>query len=162
MNILKHQKGYSLLELLIIFSIIAIIITLASANLMGATRRTVKSTNFSTLVSDLKSQQVKAMNGDTEGASSNNNYGIYFESNKYTLFRGNSYSPSDTHNFTINLPTGTELSDITFNNSLILFAAGSGEFISFNNTKNSLKIKNTTDGSTKGLIINKFGTITTN
>jgi hypothetical protein len=85
-------------------------------------------TSVDTFKADFKNQQLKAMLGDTEGGSAPDNYGIHFDTNSYTLFRG-PWSASDPNNFTVNLPPSIEVTTTfidEFSESLINFEKGTG------------------------------------
>lgn len=156
----KNQKGFTLVELIVTIGILAILLGMITLNLGGIERRTTINASVDTLISDLKQQQIKAMVGDTEGRVSNDNYGIHFESNRYILFHGNSYSSSDTSNFPVNLSSGTNITNILFSNSDLIFASVSGEIVGFTPGQNSVTITNSTDGQQKSIIINKYGAVT--
>jgi prepilin-type N-terminal cleavage/methylation domain-containing protein len=111
------SKGFTVIELIITMGIIAILSSLATVNLVTIQRHTSVSATILTLQADLKQQQLKAMDGDTQViGSASSNYGIRFETNKYTLFR-NSFIDGTVDNFAVNLDGNlafTTLGDITF------------------------------------------------
>lgn len=159
-NFLKQKRGFTIPELLIVMSVFGILITFITINLLGLQRKTSLNAVVTTLITDMKHQQVKAMSGDTEGRSSSDNYGIYFESDRYTLFHGNYYVLSDTSNFVVNLSEDLEFSSILFPSSTMLFANGSGEIVDFNPGLNTIVLRNKGTGEKKTIEINKHGVIT--
>jgi prepilin-type N-terminal cleavage/methylation domain-containing protein len=159
---MKMQKGFSLIEMLVVFGILMTFITIGTMNLFGLANKTFQNKTYTALASDIKAQQVKAMNGDTDGSYATTNYGIYFQSDKYTLFKGNNYSANDVYNHVITLPNDTKLSNITFTNSQIVFASGSGELINFSSSHNGLQILSTSNNTSKPFSINRFGVVTSN
>ena len=126
---MKRRKlfnfGFTLIELLIAMGIIAIISAYAVVNLIRPQTKATLDTTVTTLITDLKSQQIKAMVGESEGASAAN-YGINLETTRYTLFKGNTFNVNDSANFVVNLEGGATLST-TFSGNTIIFARRSGE-----------------------------------
>ena len=115
------QKGFTFPELIVVIGIITTIFAFSVANLSNTQQRTYLSSNITTLISDIKQQQLKAMNGDTDGSGTISDYGIYFETNKYTIFRGTTYSASDARNYTISLESNIQFKDVTFPSSQLVF-----------------------------------------
>lgn len=154
-----QQKGFTLPELLITMGIIAILFGFVVVNLVQLQRQSYLTTTVDTLVSDLYSQQNKAMVGDTEGSGIISPHGVYFESNQYVLFRGSPYNPLDTSNFPVNLDSSLTFSSITFPSSSVIFSKGSGE-TGLANGSNTVTLTDSTNGEQKILELNKYGAIT--
>jgi type II secretory pathway pseudopilin PulG len=154
---LRNVRGMSLIEIIIVIAILMVLIGLASTNFVPTRNRVSLETDITTLVTDLRAQQIKAMAGDTQGTGSNINHGIYFQTNSYTLFRGLIYSPSDTSNSKVNLDDGVAITSSSFPSQTILFATQSGEIIGFSAGQNSLTIKNTLNNEQKTITVNKYG-----
>lgn len=155
---MKNQKGFTIPELLIVMGILAILFGFTTPNLLHFRQRAVINTTVDTLITDLKNQQTKAMVGDTEGSGIISDYGVYFETNKYTLFRGSSYDPLASSNFSIDLdPSQTFSSNVP--DSSIIFSKGSGEtdLVSGSDT---VTLTDSTNGDQKTIQINLYGAIT--
>lgn len=157
-----NQKGFSILEVILAISVLMILLGIATINLLGAANKTYQNTTAQTLYTDLKSQQVKAMNGDTEGTGITGAYGVYFLPTRYILFRGNSYSTSNPTNFAVKIPDDVNFTNILFPNSQIIFASGSGAFANYITGSNSAIIKNVEGLGAKTVTINRFGVVTSN
>lgn len=147
------QKGFTLPELLIVMGILAIIFTFTTPNLIHFQRKSALNTTVDTLLTDLKSQQIKAMVGDTQGSGVISDYGVYFETNRYILFRGSSYNPLDSSNFPVNLDTSLTFTSV----SSVIFSKGSGE-VSF--APISVVLDDTTNTDQKTIQTNVYGAIT--
>ena len=78
-------------------------------------------------------------------------YGIHFESTSYTLFTG-TYG---TENYVVDLDPNIAFTGVTFQNSEVVFAAGSGDITG---TTDSASISNSVTGEVKTLRLNKYGT----
>ena len=100
----KLRKGFTLVEVIIVMSIMAALIGLITINLANSQQRASLTSLTQTFVSDLSGQQIKAMIGDSEGRSSSDSYGVHIDTNQYVLFHGVSYSSGDASNFKVILP----------------------------------------------------------
>jgi prepilin-type N-terminal cleavage/methylation domain-containing protein len=152
------RQGFTLIELLIVIGIIAIVSSFAVINLIRPQTKASLDSTLTPLVSDIKEQQLKAMVGDGSG-STPSAYGIYFETNKYTIFKGNTYSLSDTNNFIVNLQGDTSITN-TFTSNQIVFSQRSGEVVGFSSPNNTLTISS--GGDSKTITVNALGNININ
>ena len=141
------SRAFTLIELLVVMGIFAIMIGFTSINLIRPQTTSSLYTTIDQINSDLKQQQIRAMSGD--GASS---YGVYFETNRYTLFTGSAYSVGASDNFIVNLEGGITISNPQ---TSVVFAQRSGE-----TTSTSFTITNTNSGEQKIITINSLGAIT--
>lgn len=155
----KRLAGFTLIELIVTLSVLTILTGLTSVNLLGFYAKNTLNTSIPILISDLKQQQLKAMVGDTDGDTSHSAYGIYFQSDRYTLFQGPSYSDIDTANFDIVLNRDLQFSNIFLPDSQIVFASGSGEVANYDQNFDYVTLKNTSTDETKTVRINQYGTI---
>ena len=147
----KKQNGFTLIELIIAMGIFAIITGLVTINLLGAQHTASIDSTVTTLIADIKQQQIKAMAGDTEGRGATDQYGVHFDANKYVLFHG-SYNAMDNANFVVNLE-----GSLNFTGSGdIIFLKGSGE----NSGLNAIVIKDSLTNRQKTININNYGVIT--
>ena len=153
------QKGFTFPELIVVIGIITTIFAFSVANLSNTQQRTYLSSNITTLISDIKQQQLKAMNGDTDGSGTISDYGIYFETNKYTIFRGTTYCASDVRNYTISLESNIQFKDVTFPSSQLVFQKGSGEVNGYTTNTDTFTIWNTITQEEKVITINRYGAI---
>lgn len=157
----KNSFGFSLPELIVVIGILMILLSLSSINLLTIYGKTSLGTKTSTLISDLKHQQLKSMVGDTEGEVSAESYGIYFEQNRYTLFKGSSYSPTDPLNFIINLESDLQFSSIAFPQSQVVFSRGSGEIAGYTSDSDTVTLTNIRTADSKTLEFNRYGVVVT-
>jgi len=155
---LKFNSGFTLVELLVIMGISAILFLLISMNFSDARTGTSLTTTGDTLLSDLKSQQTKAMVGDTEGRGIPDTYGVYIKPTSYVLFHGESYVPASTDNFEIKAADGVTLST-TFPSGTIIFATNSGDLVNFNAAQNQIIVKDAYTTRQKVIQFNKLGTV---
>ncbi len=156
---LQTSRGLTLIELLLVIGILSILFAIGIVSLTNIRVISGNSSASVVLISDLKTQQIKAMTGDTEGRGVPDNYGVKILSNRYVLFHGLTYNPSDTSNFSVPVDNGYILST-TFPNSTILFASESGQLVGFVPNQNTISLTSTPSGQVKTIQFNAYGTIT--
>lgn len=152
----KLERGFTLVELTIVIGIVLILFGLSWINFTSLPSRATLQTDSVALINDLKSQQMLAMTGDTGGSGVESDYGIHFESGSYTLFKGNTYTPGASGNFSVDLGNANlSFTNITFPNSIIVFAKGSGEM-----APGEVSITDALTGNVKTIKLNKYGATT--
>jgi len=150
----SSSAGFTAMEVILVMSIIAVLLTLVTVNLFKFQHKSQLSSTVESFLADYKEQQIKAMVGDASGTATPSAYGVHIETSSYTLFR-NSYG---TSNFTVSLPGGTQFST-TFPSSQVIFATGSGQLTTYINGQNTITLTDTGDGSQKVITINRYGVV---
>ncbi|MCL4338328.1 hypothetical protein M1271_01415 [Patescibacteria group bacterium] len=156
----NHKKGMSIVELVVVMAFFLILSGTITVNLLGLQQRTTLSSSLTTLINDIKSQQLKAQTGDAQGGTSDGNFGIYFESTKYTLFNGSVYNQSDPSNLVINLGENITFPNISFPLGSLVFIKGSGEISGFTPGSDTIVIRNTASNEQNTIMLNRYGVIT--
>ncbi len=157
-NLNKNNKGYTFIELILVVAIISILISFIIINLSTSKERASMSSQVTTIIADLKTQQLKSMVGDTSGTGTISTYGIHFYTDHYDLFHG-TYTQGNSSNFTVQLDTSLNLSSITLPSSEIDFNNGDGSVTNFVAGQNTITVQDTTSGNQKTITINQWGTI---
>jgi type II secretory pathway pseudopilin PulG len=157
---LSKQKGFTLVELMVIFGVSMILFGLVAFNMIRFQNTSSQQTSIDTLISDLKSQQFMAMTGATEGRSTSDNYGIYFMQDEYVLFHGGTYNPADPTNFTIELPSDIEIQSTTLPSNNVIFTKISGEISGFTAGNNTITVREKNINKQVVITLNKYGVIT--
>ncbi len=157
---IKNFKGFTLVETIVVMGIIAALTGLGTINLIGAKRSADVSASVNVLIADLKSQQSRTMSGDTESGLVIDDYGVYFATREYTLFRGADFVSSDpASHFVVELSQGIVFSDLNIQDSQVIFEKGSGEVVDYSATENSITLSDPV-GNEKTVLINSLGSIT--
>ena len=156
---MKKQRGFTLVELIIVMGIILMLSGFATINLVKQQNTTSVNSSVDVLVSDIKSQQTKAMAGVKGDLSNNISFGIYFQSDRYVLFRGTTFSSTDSANFTVFFDENIAFSDIKFPNNTIVFQVRSGEVSGFAPGGNTLTIQNVSGLEKKTVTVNRYGVV---
>ncbi len=154
----NRSAGFTLLELVIVIAVTLALLAFATINLFNLPSATTIDTASNTLVEDIKTQQIKAMVGDTEGRGVPDTYGIYFMPTSYVFFHGAAYIANSPDNFTSSLASGYTITT-TFPSSTLVFNKGSGEIVNFSNTQDSITVTDGRTGKQKTMVLNKYGTI---
>ncbi len=153
------ECGVTYVEILVVTGIVAILFAFVYVSLLNVKPTASLQTTITSLASDLRQQQMKAMIGDTEGRATTDTYGIYFQPTSYVLFHGASYAPLDTSNFVVNLDDNLQFSSISLPSSSIIFAKGSGEVVGYSASQNTVTLRNTASGTTKTFQFNVYGSL---
>lgn len=161
-RVIKNNKGLSFIEVIISGAIFLTLIGAITINLLNLQRNRSAEAVVSVLNADLKSQQIKAMSGNTQNTITADEYGIFFESDKYTLFKGETYAPGSESNFEMSLSGSLMIIDINLQNSQVIFEQGSGEVKNYTEEQNSITILDTQTSETRTLSINQYGISTVN
>ena len=153
------KRGITLIETIVVVGVLLTLIGMASISFLPFRSKSTLDTAITTLIADIKSQQIKAMAGDTEGREANDNYGVYFGTNSYTLFHGTDFNPGDSSNFTVTLDDQLLILS-TFPTSEIIFSIKNGQLASFSETQNSITLRDSITGDSKTININRYGVVT--
>jgi len=97
------KRGFTLIEVMLVMAIFSLLMGFVTINLLRPQNKASVDSLSTQLIADIKQQQLKAMVGDSEGQATSQQFGVYFESDGYTLFRGSSYSASEASNFEVTL-----------------------------------------------------------
>jgi len=154
----KISYGFTLIEVLVVLGIFILFLGFLTINIMNIEPKTSLKLDTSTVIADIKKQQLRAMTGD----SFNNQplaFGIFLESNRYTLFGGSTYQAGNPGNSVIALPDNTLIQNITFPGSVIVFLQNSGVINNFVNGANTFAIRNSITNDVKTVTFNKLGTV---
>lgn len=152
---MKKQKGFNLIEILLVISIIFIIVSIVSPNLSEFKKQqTLKNTT-----EDIVSLLNEARN-NTIASKNSTNYGVRFWEDKAILFIGTSYIDS-TDNKQIDFDPYVKISEddgLDLNNSIdeVVFSRLTGDTINYG----TIKVELVSDSSRYKIIsINNIGII---
>lgn len=159
MKTLIRTRGFTLIELVVVMSAVAVLVGLVSVNLVTVQDKANLNTTMNTLIADFRTQQLKAMAGDTQGSGLVGRYGLYFEQNGYTLFPGGTYDPQGSRNVFVELPDSVVFEDITLPQSQIIFEIGNGEVVGFSDSQSTLTLTNTSSDEQEVIELNRYGAI---
>jgi type II secretory pathway pseudopilin PulG len=141
-----------------VLAIIAILFTLSTINLGKSSNVASLSSATSTLLADIRNEQIQAMTGDMGSTSSQQSHGVYIQSNSYILFADSTYTSGDTYNYNVN--TNDVVLSTSFPSNQVVFNAGNGEVNGFTGGSNTITLSE--NGSSKIITINRFGATSVN
>lgn len=152
-----NKNGFTLIELLVTVGLFALLAALAGFVLINAQATPRFETSRNQLIATIRQAQTLAMGGDKADQSTAQNFGIHFENDSYTLFKGSTYSVGDDYNLTTGL-SGVTLSTIDVPSGNIVFKKISGEVESFDEDNNSITLTDD-EGNTATLTVNMLGVV---
>ena len=153
------RRGFTMIDFLVSVAVFLAVVGLVTVNLNSGYLKVAGSGELVKLVSDLRSQQLKAMLGDTEGRVSPTEYGVYLGTTEYVLFYGSSYVPGASDNFVVVLPGDLEFANVTMLNREILFARGSGEVADYLEGFDGWQLISPGGGKITTFQINRYGVV---
>lgn len=156
----SNQTGFTLVELLVVMGLLAILLSLTTVNLFSPQTDASLEGDVLTIANDIKAQQLRAMSGDSGSDGVTEPFGIYVQSNQYTLFKDAAYSGGSADNFVISTTSGITLTT-NLPSSQVVFSKGSGDVSGFNASANTITVTNSA-GRSKVLTINRYGAVAIN
>jgi type II secretory pathway pseudopilin PulG len=157
---MKKRIGFMLIELAVVFGMIAVLLGITTILVFSSKKKATLTGTIETLVTDIRSQQGKAMSGVPAGGTDPVGYGIYFEETQYVLFSGLTYNPLDQSNAVVALDPRVIFQTISLPDNSIGFAFQSGVFVGYVPTQNSIVLYHMDSGETKTIEVNQYGVIT--
>ncbi len=151
--IIRKSRGFTLVELAVVISIILTLLGFITINLVQSQQGVSLTAVAEILLADLKQQQLKSMIGDTEGRETADMYGVHFDSNRYVFFHGSTYSSSDTSNSITNLASNMQFNSPGFD---VVFSKRSGEIPA----ATIVELQDNTNSKLKRIHLNTLGVIT--
>jgi len=106
------KKGFSLIEFTIVLGILGILVVFVLIVMNSFQRERVLSASAEEIINSLRLAQSKTL--ASEQASS---YGVYFENDKYSLFKGNFFDPASADNEIHRLHSSLIISEINLTDS---------------------------------------------
>lgn len=150
-----NQKGTSVLELVTVIGIFSILFGFVAINVFTSESKATIQSSLTTLVTDIKQQQIKAMSQET------GDQGVYFSENNYTLFSGSTYYSTNSANFIVQLGNNIIFSSVLIPSRTLIFEKRTGEVAGYNVNLHEISMTNTQSNETKTIKINKLGVLDT-
>lgn len=155
------RQGFTIIELIVVFTIVAILGGLVSLNLLGVQRGASLTAVSEQILADLAHTRLRSMSG-MEAQGSGNAHGIHLEADRYTIFIGATYNSSATTNAEFLLPPNIQITSITFPNGDIVFTQGNGEISPFTDGANTFAIREINSNESRSVELNAMGTVVSN
>ncbi len=155
----KKQLGFSLMEIIVVIGVFTTLFGVVMINMLGSVQKATLQSSITELLANLKQQQLQAMTL-VAASGTTASYGIYFGTNTYTLFRGDTYQAGNSSNFTVSLGDNVILSSVLLPNTSVVFQRMNGEIASYNSSLDTITIKNTQTNEQKTLELNRYGIVT--
>ncbi len=155
----KHSRGMTLVEILVVLSLFVVVFALSGISLSGLIPRTNINEYQQTIVSDMRRQQMQAMQGSYTNVGEVLPHGVYLDDDQYILFQGDTFNVSDSANIVVSLPQDLSFSSVTLPQREIIFSPVSGEVVNYNSDLDTFVMVNISTGDQINFEINQLGVI---
>jgi len=147
----KSKAGFTLIEILVIFAIFTVLLSLTTASFSTIERTDKLNSAISEITSILSLAQSQTISGNSLGGENPLQFEVYFEADRFTLL------PED---IPTELPKGIRIISINLPQGKIIFARVTGQVSNFDPEKNFLILKEERTNLEKKVMINKLGVVT--
>ena len=149
------QKGYTLVEILVVISILTVIFAVSFIGYNSFRKETQLDIKVDEINSTLKTAQAQTLS-----SLQADNYGVHFETDRFIFFKGSAYDSMSSDNIVNELPNDLEIYDIILNSggSNVVFERLTGGTENYGSIK--IRIKNTSQYRT--ISIESSGVINVN
>jgi prepilin-type N-terminal cleavage/methylation domain-containing protein len=145
------KEGFTLIELLVVISILSVLMLITFASFRLFSGQVTLDTTSQQILSTLELARTRTLASKDESQ-----HGVHFETTKYVLFKGSTYSDSDPENKEYNL-SSSEIYEINLSGGDdVVFTRVRGTTIN----NGSIKVRLTADTSkTKTILVNSSGSV---
>jgi prepilin-type N-terminal cleavage/methylation domain-containing protein len=156
------RRAFTLVELLVVIGLMAVLMSVVLPNFLTPVSRSSFASTLEILTSNIRSQQLKSIQGSSTGSLGPVYRGIRFNTDNYVLFSGQTYSVSDPANTEVDLDPALRISFINLPGSEIIFAPGSGAVSNFvaPAISGDLTLVDVQSGLSTVIVINQYGVVT--
>lgn len=144
------KKGVTLVELLVVVGMMAIITTIGALSLGYTQVSTQMSLTIVRAKDALEQSRARSLNG--------NQTSVYFEADRFTVFSGIVFTPSDPENEETVIDSDLSFSTINFPSGLVIFDPVTGYADNFAAPYNVI-LTDTKSGASKTISINELGVV---
>ncbi len=155
----QSEAGFTLVEVSLVLAIFTILVSLTTINFIRPNREAISSKTSDELLATIREAQEKSIAGFSTNNIASENFGIHFEKDSFTLFRGTTFVVAEPWNFKTTLPTNLEFSVIGLPTRDLVFGKGSGEIVNFNPTQKQVTLRDKETGNLRNFIFNFFGVV---
>lgn len=146
----KKESGFTLIELLIVLGIMALMFAISVPVFLNLYQERDLNSQTRDLVANIEEMRDKSM---TDGYD----FGLYFENDSFTTFRGSSYDQSDQV-YRFEISDNLNFSQINLVDNQFIFQSPTGEVLDYEDDSSSVVISNQA-GESRELIVNRLGVV---
>ena len=148
----KKQKGFTLIELILVVFIVGLMATVVIYNLAASRNSQILNNGEGDIVALINEARSR-----TVAAENNLQYGVHFETTKVELFSGTTYTSGALGNKKINLDSNVTIPSISLSGgaSDVVFKKMTGE----TDVYGTIILKNTSNSNQKTITISKTGIV---
>ncbi len=153
----RKQQGATLVELLVIMGVIGILARLVTLDLFRGQQRASLVVTKDTMISDIRKQQHRAMEGMTSSPGMYLDYSIRIENQRYILFPGTVFDENNPANDVVALDAILNIDPIQVPGNIITFSRISGEIRGYDEANHSVTLRNNQTGNQYTVQFNSLG-----
>lgn len=157
---MRVQRGFTLIEILIVLFIFGTIVTMPMVFLWGIGRGDSLLAATREVIGGIHEAHTNTISGRSFDGQQPSSFGIYFQTNYYVLFSGASYDVNDTNNAQTDLPTGITFSQISVPQNTIVFSKVTGSVTNFDPVQNFVILQDSNTLETRQITITSVGGVT--
>ncbi|MBI5018875.1 prepilin-type N-terminal cleavage/methylation domain-containing protein [Candidatus Gottesmanbacteria bacterium] len=155
----RYTDGFTLVEVIIVGTIMAIMFMLSTQSLFGGIRSATLDQVSSSVMRDLNTQQARAINGLVSPSGSVVDYSVRFETDRYILYPGAVYDMGNSQNQEVLLDPTMRFTVIAVPDQAITYARSSGKMRGFITGADYVELSDTETGSRVTIRINEAGAL---
>lgn len=155
----RLQRGFTLVEVVIVGAIMGMMFILSTQSLFGGIRSATLDQVSASVVRDMNTQQTRAMQGLVSPTGSVVDYSVRFEHDRYIVYPGSVYDASNTLNQTELLEPSMRFTVIGVPDQSVTYARGNGSVRGYIDGADYVILSDTETGSSVTLRINSAGVI---
>lgn len=155
----KAASGLTLVELMLVVSILAILLSLGTvvfSTFGRQDRLLLEARGIEGIINEAK---IKTLAGFSLGEAASQNFGVYFQADRYVFFPGQAYNPENVGNQVFVLPESLEIAPIFFPGNSLVFTKITGEVLGYNPDQNYLVLSDKKTSAAKRINVNKLGVV---
>ena len=156
---MKRQRGFTLVEIVIVMGMMSILYMLSTQSLFRGIRSATLSEVTNQLHRDMRELQFRAMQGKASQSGATVDYSIRFESDRYIFYPGSVYVSENTENRVVPLDSSMQFTDISIPNQTIIFARLSGDIRNFTSGFDSVTLSDTSLQESIRIRVNERGVV---
>ena len=156
----SRRRGFSLVEVLLVVGLLVLLFSFGAVIYSSFTRADQFVLETGKIRELINEARVRSVSGISLGGSQALSFGIYFQTDGYTLFPGTAYNSADTRNQRFSLPVKIEISEINLPANSLIFERISGEVLGFDPVSSHIVVTDLQSDRENKIIINRFGVVT--
>ncbi|MBN1262896.1 MAG: prepilin-type N-terminal cleavage/methylation domain-containing protein [Candidatus Pacebacteria bacterium] len=156
----KKEAGLTLIEIIVVIGVLSVLFGLGTVVMSGFARQDRIEAEAKKITACLFQARVKTLAGYSYGQPTALNFGVHFESARYTLFGGIGFNPDNPLNQKFDLAPELAINDISLSSDDCVFEKITGQVRNFDPVNNYFILTDRRGNQKRKISINKLGVVT--